>query len=450
MSGLQAKSDRNAIHHTPHLRADAAWALYQVLEHGKSTRDVMPLVFARHHQAKDRAWLQETVFGVLRVLPTLQTWLRSLLAAPLKKQQKIIEHVMMIGLFQQAYMRTSVHAAVSETVNASKVLKQAQLSGMVNAVLRNFERNKVQEQAIDAPHAQANLPKWLYKQLASAYPEQLRKISTAMQTKAPLWLRVNLQYISIDDYSALLSDEGIGHDCIPPRAVKLHAYTDVTHLPLFEEGGFAVQDMAAQLAAGLLSIEDEDIVLDACAAPGGKTAALIEANPMLGEIFAIDSVAERNVRTLENLERLGHLERLGERLHVLDLDAGDKRSYEKLPQFNKILLDAPCSATGVIRRHPDIKWHRKASDIDDLVALQREILEQTWRALLPGGTLLYATCSILPQENTEQIKHFLADHADATLVPIREEESIAHPGWQILPGEADMDGFFYARLLKSH
>lgn len=449
MSRIQNKSDRDIIHHTPHLRADAAWALYQILEHGKSTRDVMPLVFVRHHQTKDRAWLQETVFGVLRVLPTLQTWLRSLLAAPLKKQQKIIEHVMMIGLFQQAYMRTSVHAAVSETVNASKVLKQAQLSGMVNAVLRNFERNNVQEQPIEAPHAQANLPKWLYKQLANAYPEQLSTISIAMQTKAPLWLRVNLQYISIDDYSALLNDEGIGHDCIPPRAIKLHAYADVTHLPLFHEGGFAVQDMAAQLAAGLLSIDDKDIVLDACSAPGGKTAALIEANPMLGEIYAIDSIAERNIRTVENLERLGHFARLSERLHVLDLDASDEGSFRQLPKFNKILLDAPCSATGVIRRHPDIKWHRKASDIEALVALQRDILEQTWRALLPGGTLLYATCSVLPQENTQQIKHFLAEHTDATLIPIREEESIEHPGWQILPGEADMDGFFYARLLKS-
>jgi 16S rRNA (cytosine967-C5)-methyltransferase len=177
----------------------------------------MPLVFARHHQAKDRAWLQETVFGVLRVLPTLQTWLRSLLTTPLKKQQKIIEHVIMIGLFQQAYMRTSLHAAVSETVDASKILKQPQLSGMVNAILRNFERNNVQEQAIEAPHAQANLPKWLYKKLASAYPLQISQLSAAMQTKAPLWLRVNLQFISIEDYSKLLNDGDIAHDCISVR-----------------------------------------------------------------------------------------------------------------------------------------------------------------------------------------------------------------------------------------
>ena len=449
MARTHDKSNRSAISHQVHLRADAAWVLYQVLEHGKSTRDVMPLVFARHHQAKDRAWLQETVFGVLRVLPTLQTWLRSLLTTPLKKQQKIIEHVIMIGLFQQAYMRTSLHAAVSETVDASKILKQPQLSGMVNAILRNFERNNVQEQAIEAPHAQANLPKWLYKKLASAYPLQISQLSAAMQTKAPLWLRVNLQFISIEDYSKLLNDGDIAHDCIPPSAIKLHNYIDVTRLPLFDEGGFAIQDMAAQLAAILLSIEDGDVVLDACAAPGGKTAALIEANPMLGQLYAIDSVSERNTRTFDNLERLGHLARLDDRLHVLNLDASDENSYLQLPKFNKILLDAPCSATGVIRRHPDIKWHRKASDIETLVELQREILEQTWRALLPGGTLLYATCSILPQENTDQVKLFLDTHTDAQLAPIKEEESSEHPGWQILPGEADMDGFFYARLLKS-
>jgi 16S rRNA (cytosine967-C5)-methyltransferase len=450
MARLQLHDDATFIKHKPQLRADAAWALYQVLEQGRSTRDIMPMVFVRHHLAKDRAWLQETVFGVLRVLPTLQTWLRALLSAPLKKQQKIIEHLIMVGLFQQAYMRTSLHAAVSETVEASKVLKQPQLSGMVNAILRNFEREKLIDKPIEAPHAQVNLPKWLYKQLLHAYPDNIDEIAKAMQDKAPLWLRVNVLKVELEHYSKMLDEQGIGHQVIPPRSIQLDTYTDITLLPLFDEGGFAVQDMAAQQAANLLQVSAGDTVLDACAAPGGKTAAIIETCPSLGALYAIDNAPSRNTRTEENLYRLGHIQRLGERLHILNVDAGLQETYDELPKFNKILLDAPCSATGVIRRHPDIKWHRKAADIDALVLTQQRILAQTWKALAPGGILLYATCSILPQENSDQVREFLQTHDDASLLPIRDDETVDKPGWQILPSEANMDGFFYARLLKSH
>ncbi|WP_371195355.1 16S rRNA (cytosine(967)-C(5))-methyltransferase RsmB [Glaciecola sp. SC05] len=437
------------LRHPPQLRADAAWALMQILELGLSSREVMPMIFERHHKAQDRAWLQETVFGVLRVLPTLQSWLRHLLKSPLKKQQKIIEHVIMIGLFQQAFMRTSSHAAVSETVNASKILKQPQLSGLVNAVLRNFDREKLVEQTSSEPHVIANLPKWLYKQLVIAYPEQLTSICDAMQNKPPLWLRVNPFVISLLDYSEVLTEQQIAHQTYPPFAVKLERYADVTGLPLFDEGGFSVQDLAAQHAAGLLNLQANDIVLDACAAPGGKTAAIIEACPDLEAIFAMDSAEQRNARTYENLARLGHSQRLGDKLQIINADASNPLSFKTLPQFDKILLDAPCSATGVIRRHPDIKWHRKAKDIEVLTQLQSQILESTWGALKPGGLLLYATCSILPQENTEQILRFLAAHPEAKLIPIEHGDKDYLQGWQILPGEQNMDGFFYARLLKS-
>jgi 16S rRNA (cytosine967-C5)-methyltransferase len=445
----QQQGRETAPRHSIHLRADAAWALLQILEYGASSREVMPAVFARHQKAQDRAWLQETVFGVLRVLPTLQSWLRQLLSSPLKKQQKIIEHLIMLGLFQQAFMRTSSHAAVSETVNASKVLKQPQLSGVVNAILRNFERQNMAQQTQHEPHVIANLPKWLYKKLLAAYPDEIANISEAMQQKPPLYLRVNTLHISVDEYSQLLTERELAHEIIEPSAIRLEKYADVTGLPLFESGGFSVQDLAAQQSAQLLNAQAGDIVLDACAAPGGKTSAIIEGCPELGAIYAIDNVQERNTRTIENLTRLGHVEQLEQRLQIVNADASKPATYSSLPIFNKILLDAPCSATGVIRRHPDIKWHRKANDIDVLIDLQYRILETVWERLAPGGILLYATCSILPQENGEQIARFLEAHEDAVHLPIEFEQKEDALGWQILPGEQNMDGFFYARLLKS-
>jgi 16S rRNA (cytosine967-C5)-methyltransferase len=346
-------------------------------------------------------------------------------------------------------MRTSSHAAVSETVNASKILKQPQLSGLVNAVLRNFERENLSQRPASEPHVVANLPKWLYKQLDHAYPQHITDICQAMQQRPPLWLRVNPLVIDILEYSEQLNALNIVHETQPPYAIRLEKYTDITGLPLFAKGGFSVQDLAAQYAAALLNVQPNDVVLDACAAPGGKTAAIVEACPTLGSLYAMDSAEQRNLRTHENLQRLGHSKRLGNKLKIISADASELASFAALPQFDKILLDAPCSATGVIRRHPDIKWHRKANDIDALTQLQAQILACTWAALKPGGTLLYATCSILPQENIEQIRLFLAEHADAKLIPIEHAKVETDLAWQILPGEQNMDGFFYARLVKS-
>ncbi|WP_395339037.1 16S rRNA (cytosine(967)-C(5))-methyltransferase RsmB [Ningiella sp. W23] len=446
------------IAHPINLRADAAWAIYQILELGRSSRDIMPLVFARHEKANDRAWLQEAVLGVLRRVPTLQVWLRQLLDKPLKKKQKIVEHLIMLGFFQQAFMRTSEHAAVSETVNACKVLKFPMLSGLVNAVMRNFERQGLQDIEITQTHAKLNLPKWLFSKLKQAYPNSYENIAAAMLEKPPLWLRVNTKRCSLSHYSELLSDIGVQHqrvqsstglsDELKLTAILLEKNTDVTALPLFENGGFSVQDLAPQHAAGLLNPQAKEEILDACAAPGGKTAAIFELCSDIKALYAIDSEAKRHERTYENLKRLGHLEQSG-KVHIVHADAASVSTYHSLPAFDRILLDAPCSATGVIRRHPDIKWHRRAADLPILCELQHQIMKQCWLALKPGGTLLYATCSILPEENTEQVRRFLAEHPDARLSPIVKTESDEQPGWQILPGEQNMDGFFFARLIKS-
>lgn len=452
------------LSHRPHLRADAAWVLFQILEHGKSSREVMPKVFDRH-EGKDNAWLQEMVFGCLRELPKLQYWLRQLLTKPLKGEQKIVEHLIMLGFYQLVFTRTSEHAAVSETVEACAAIGQHRLKGLVNANLRSFQREALHEQEIDVPHIKVGLPKWLHKQLLQHYPDQVQEIAEQINARPPLWLRVNALKTSRLDYTAQLDAQGIEFekvetDSIPlsflnlatHSAIKLSKRTDITMLPGFTEGLFSVQDLAAQLAAELLDVQAGDDVLDCCAAPGGKTAHILESQPQLGSLDAIDNDGQRLERIEENMQRLGHDVAFGDRLNLYVVDAQSEEVLSRVlndKQYDRILLDAPCSASGVIRRHPDIRWLRKASDIVNTVALQKSILAQIWQRVKPGGILLYATCSILKQENECQIAEFLATQSDATLLPIHENDTAECPGLQILPGQAQMDGFYYARLLKS-
>ena len=426
------------------LRADTAWVIFQVLEQGKSSREALAMAQARHSK-QDAAWLQEMAMGVFRHLPQLQIWLRELLEQPLKGSKKILEHVILLGFYQQAYSRVSDHAAVAATVNAAEVLGGKSLKGLINAILRNFQRQQLAAQASDNPIIQSGLPKWLYKRLANAYPQEIESIVSGMNQPAPIWLRVNQQQCTQHHYCNALTDAGISFALSEqhPDAVILLDRTPITTLPGFTEGWFSVQDGAAQLAAPLLDAQPGERILDCCAAPGGKSAHILERSTALAELIALDSEASRLERMTENLNRL--------QLHanIVCADAAEVESWWDGKPFDRILLDAPCSATGVIRRHPDIRWLRKSADIEVLEALQYKILTNLWRTLKTGGTLLYATCSVLPVENKAQISRFLQEHSDAQLLPIHSGESIEQPGQQILPGEQQMDGFYYARLLKS-
>lgn len=426
------------------LRADTAWVIFQVLEQGKSSREALAMAQARHNK-QDAAWLQEMAMGVFRHLPQLQIWLRELLEQPLKGSKKILEHVILLGFYQQAYSRVSDHAAVAATVNAAEVLGGKSLKGLINAILRNFQRQQLAAQASDNPIIQSGLPKWLYKRLANAYPQEIESIVSGMNQPAPIWLRVNQQQCTHHHYCNALTDAGISFVLSEqhPDAVILLDRTPITTLPGFTEGWFSVQDGAAQLAAPLLDAQPGERILDCCAAPGGKSAHILERSTALAELIALDSEASRLERMTENLNRL--------QLHanIVCADAAEVESWWDGKPFDRILLDAPCSATGVIRRHPDIRWLRKSADIEVLEALQYKILTNLWRTLKTGGTLLYATCSVLPVENKAQISRFLQEYSDAQLLPIHSGESIEQPGQQILPGEQQMDGFYYARLLKS-
>ncbi|GAA0860047.1 16S rRNA (cytosine(967)-C(5))-methyltransferase RsmB [Aliiglaciecola litoralis] len=418
--------------------------MFLILEKGQSARQCLPEL-QEGHTEQDKAWLQEMVYGMLRRLPILQFWLRKLLDKPLKNKYKVVEHLIILGFYQLAFSRVSAHAAVSETVAATRALKAEPLKGLVNALLRNFIRQNLAELPVNNQQIEYGLPKWLYKRLNMAYPQELATINDAMLARPPIWLRVNQTKMDRREYAAALQEIDISFSTSDehPDALILEKSVDVTALPGFDDGWFAVQDGAAQLAAYYLDPQAEERVLDCCAAPGGKTCHVLELQPKLSECIALDVDAKRLERVQENLQRLDL------QANLLVADATDIETWWDKQLFDRILLDAPCSATGVIRRHPDIKWLRKNSDIQTLVDLQKQILASMWTMLKPGGTLLYATCSILPEENQLQITDFLEHNSDASLLKITQDETKSRPGRQILPGQGQMDGFYYARLLKS-
>ena len=383
--------------------------------------------------------------GVMRRLPLLQHWLRSLLDRPLKGNKKVIEHLILLGLYQLNFSRVSNHAAVGETVAAASYLNAAGLKGLVNAVLRNFQRENLADKPVDDAIINSGLPKWLFKAIENAYGDDAEQVRNETNAMAPIWLRVNKLQTSLAAFTQALDKAGVEYTLSANHAdaVILTKREDITALPGFEKGHFAVQDGAAQLAAHYLKPQANERILDCCAAPGGKTGHIVESAPDTQYVLALDADATRLKRVEENMTRLKHT------VDIKQGDAANPDTWWDGKPFDRILLDAPCSATGVIRRHPDIRWLRKANDIDNLAQLQRRILETLWGLLKPGGTLLYATCSILPKENMAQIQQFLADTPDASLSPIVKTETVDKPGRQITPGEQQMDGFYYARLVKS-
>lgn len=437
-------------HKTANIRALAAKCCYSVVDKGRSLSDELPKQQDKA-DIKDKGLLQEISYGVLRYLPELEHDVRALMQKPLTGKQRVFHFLLLVGVYQIKYMRIPDHAAVSETVAATGALKNRQMKALVNAVLRNFvrasEKNTQNKQEVLPASIEYNHPSWFIKKVQQGYPNTWKQILAANQHKPPMWLRVNQQHHTSTEYQKLLDTAEIDINKIEPQshAIELTRPTDVHKLPGFEQGWISVQDAAAQQAARLLDCQQGDIVLDCCAAPGGKTCHILERTPDIASMTAIDIEASRLVRVEENLTRLGL------KAKVIAADAADSTTWWDGLQFDRILLDAPCSGTGVIRRHPDIKWLRKANDIDVLVALQQKILKEIWSLLKPGGTLLYVTCSILPQENKEQIIQLLQTNTDAELLSIDgnnqcEKETV---GWQILSGEENMDGFYYAKLLKT-
>ncbi|CCN85450.1 Ribosomal RNA small subunit methyltransferase B [Vibrio nigripulchritudo SFn27] len=422
------------------VRAEAANVLYLVVDKGHSLSTALPAA-QQNIRSRDHALLQEICYGALRYLPRLETIANNLMDKPLKGKQRVFHHLILVGIYQLSFMRIPAHAAVGETVEGTKALKGPRLRGLINAVLRNYQRNQeeLDQAAVSHNAGKYAHPSWLLKLLQDAYPEQWETIIEANNQKAPMWLRVNHQHHSRDEYLELLKNENIDASAHSEAedAIKLASPKDVASLPGFEKGWVSVQDAAAQLSFNYLEPKDGELILDCCAAPGGKTAHILERTTN-SDVVAIDCDENRLKRVHENLKRLNL------QAKVVCGDARNPQEWWQGEQFDRILLDAPCSATGVIRRHPDIKWLRRADDIEALAALQSEILDAMWQQLKPGGTLVYATCSITPQENKNQVIQFLERTDSAQLVGSK----LDNPGRQILPGEEDMDGFYYAVLTK--
>ena len=403
---------------------------------GNDRTDDSPTENARASGAANASLLRALVTDCLRWHFRLQWQLAALLDKPLPAKDAELGALLRIGLLQLQFMQVPTHAAVDETVAAADALHRRHARGLVNAVLRRYLREREQLDARMAEDDEAHLshPAWFIDALRAEHGPAAEAVFAANNAHPPMWLRVNTQRTTVAAFMARLADAGLNGrgDAELPAAVKLDSPVASFALPGFADGDVSIQDRAAQLAVEFLDAAPGQRVLDACAAPGGKTAALLEQCPTLAEVVAIDHEPAR-VATLER-----YLARLQLGATVLCADAAEPQSWWNGQPFERILLDAPCSATGVIRRHPDIKLRRDPQTVAEAVAMQARLLEALWPLLAEDGVLVYVTCSVLKCENEQQIDRFVAATPSARLCRAR----------QFLPGEADGDGFYYACVKK--
>lgn len=432
-------------------RLAAAKALTAVLNGKASLNSSLPTQLDKV-EVRDRGFTQDLAFGTARWQPRLSALAAKLLQKPFKAADADVEALLLVGLYQLLYTRVPAHAAIGETVGCADKLKKPWAKALLNAVLRRAQR---ESEALLAelehdPVVRTAHPRWLQKSLKAFWPEQWEAICAANNAHPPMILRVNRRHHSRNAYLKLLSEAGVAAKaCVYSQdGIVLDEAGDVRSLPGFAEGWVSVQDEAAQLAAELLELAPGQRVLDACCAPGGKTCHILEVQPDLAGVVAVDLEAKRLVRVRENLDRLGLDAQL------IAADGRDTQAWWDGKPFQRILLDAPCSATGVIRRHPDIKLTRQPEDIAALAQLQGQLLDAMWQALEVGGILLYATCSTLPTENTEVIEAFLARTPGARELDIggqlgQPAAGLKQPhGRQLLAQEGGHDGFYYAKLIK--
>jgi 16S rRNA (cytosine967-C5)-methyltransferase len=401
--------------------------LYQVLEESlRNKKDWTPA---------QRAALQDLSYGTLRFYGQLQAMLDMLLHKPLHDDR--VRYLLLVALYQLQHGKSAPYAVVDHAVRAAHTLN-SRVSGLVNALLRNFLRNQpiLLGQAAQYPEGKYSYPQWWIDELHAQYAERGPALLEAGNRHPPMTLRVNQRRSSTADYLALLAQHDMSAKVIEPEALQLAKPVAVDRLPGFLDGLVSVQDAGAQYAARLLDVHDGMRVLDACAAPGGKTAHILEL--AAAELLALDKDERRLQRVAENLQRLG----LPARLAVGD--AAEPEKWWDGRYFQRILADVPCSASGVVRRHPDIKWLRRRADIAGFAEQQLGILSSLWRLIEQDGKLLYATCSVFQQENEQVITAFLALQPDALRLPVILPEQSEG---QLLPNDQH-DGFFYALLQK--
>lgn len=423
-------------------RALAAKVLAAVLGRGRSLKAELSIALPKLDDSRDRALLEAICFAALRRRTAYDQALGQWLQKPLGPREADLRGLLMAGFAQLDVLQLPAHAALSATVEAARALGRERQAGLVNAVLRRAQREGFAE-----ARAEDAWPQWLLAQVRKDWPQHADAIFANSLQPAPLWLRVNRQQYSRDAYLARLHEAGIDALAEPASAdaIRLPVAVPVASLPDFAQGAVSVQDFSAQQVADALSPAAGARVLDACAAPGGKAAHLLERDSTL-QLVALDVDARRLQRIRETFARTG----VGSHAQVQAADAADVAAWWDGVAFDAVLLDAPCSATGIIRRQPDVLLHRRAEDITALAALQARLLDALWQVLRPGGVLLYSTCSILRRENRQQVTEFLARTPNARLEPLPETLGHDEDGCrQRLPGECEGDGFFYARLVKT-
>ncbi len=421
-----------------HIQIAASQVVQQVLSNGRNLNQVLEeaLRGKSNWTPAQRAALQDLSYGTLRHYGQLRAVLLLLLHKPLSDER--VRFLLLVALYQLAHGKSAQHAVVDHAVRAAQS-QNPRVSGLANAVLRNFLRNResLLEQAAQSPEGKYSHPQWWIDELRTQYGERSAAILEAGNQHPPLTLRVNQRRGRVDEYAALLAQQDISARRIEPDALQLDKPVAVDKLPGFFDGMVSVQDAGAQYAARLLDVHDGMRVLDACAAPGGKTAHILECAQ--AEMVAVDKDEKRLQRVAENLRRLALDAQL------LAGDAAQPEAWWDGRPFQRILADVPCSASGVVRRHPDIKWLRRPEDIAGFAAQQLAILRALWRLLAQDGKLLYATCSVFQQENEQVIAAFLAQQPDARRLPLTLPN---HSEGQLLPDDQH-DGFFYALLHKT-
>jgi len=431
------------------LRAEAAKAVDAVVTGGRSLDAVLGKLEQRVSPA-GLPLVKMLCYGTLRFHFRLRADLGKLLDRPLKARDSVIEALLAVGLFQLSDTRVPDHAAVSMTVEAARLLRRPKYAGLVNAVLRNYRRQGLADEEATDLECRFNHPAWFIERLQDDWPDDWQEILTANNDRAPMWLRVNRKRGTVLDYLERLAGDEDEHRQLSgcEQALRLGSPCNVSELPGFADGDVSVQDAAAQLAAPWLLLHGGQRILDACAAPGGKSGHLLELSAPSTELTAIDRDPQRLPGIHATLQRL-HLDAT-----VLAADASKPKEWWDGRPFDRILLDAPCSATGVIRRHPDIKLLRRDDDIAALATRQSAMLKALWPLLAPSGRLLYVTCSVLAAENEAVIGRFLAAHRDADesrVLPnynIRDLMVEKTCGFQVLPGREGLDGFYFACLEK--
>ena len=431
------------------LRAAAAEAVNAVVTGGRSLDTALAESESRI-SAEDHSSLRMLCFGTLRHHWRLQSWIDVLVNRPIRRRDSVINALLAVGLFQLSETRIPDHAVVSQTVEAARLLRRPKLAGLLNAVLRRFVRDSMAEMELRDDESVFDHPQWLIDVIAHDWPDDWKDILTANNSRAAMWLRVNSQLTSAAEYVEQLAAQDIGSSGLPgvASAVRLHKPLAVAELPGFADGHVSVQDAAAQLAAPWLLDGIRGRVLDACAAPGGKSGHLLELGGPDIALTCIDRDEARTVDLSANLSRLGFA------ATVLTADASNPQAWWDGQPFAAILLDAPCSASGVIRRHPDIKLLRRESDIAALARQQFVLLRALWPLLASGGRLLYVSCSVFATENDAVVGRFLKETDDARANDLLQNNNIRDLmrrtacGYQVLPGQAELDGFYYACLEK--